>query len=495
MNTPDAAYPGFLQRGPLKLLVDGKWIEAASGKTFDTLNPATGLVLAKVAEGDREDIDKAVAAARRALAGPWQKMKPFDRQQLILRFADLVERNFDELALIDTLDMGAPIQRTLSLRRRLLGLLRWYAGMATALHGQTIENSAPGEYVTYTLKEPVGVVGAIIPWNGPLIAALWKIGPVLTTGCTLVLKPAEEASLAALRFGELLMEAGCPDGVVNIVTGYGETAGATLAAHPDVDKIAFTGSVETGSKIVQASRGNLKRLSLELGGKSPNIVFSDADMEATVEGAAMAVFGNTGQVCSAGTRLFVEDRIYDEFVERVAAFGRGLKIGDGTDPDVQVGPLVSEQQLKRVSHYLDIGREERARMVTGGTRLVDGDLARGYFVSPTVFADVGDDMRIAREEIFGPVISALPFTSIEDVARRANNTSYGLASGVWTRDIGKAHFLAKAIRAGSVWVNCYQMMDPAMPFGGYKMSGYGRDSGVEQFDDYVNTKAVWIKAH
>jgi aldehyde dehydrogenase (NAD+) len=394
---------------------------------------------------------------------------------------------------LDTLDMGAPISRTRGSRRRILGMLRYYAGMATAIHGETIENSLPGEYVSFTLKEPVGVVGAIIPWNGPLGAVTWKVGPALATGCTIVLKPAEEAPLTALRLGELFLDAGVPEGVVNIVPGYGETAGAALAAHPDVDKVAFTGSHLTGQKIIQASAGNLKRVSLELGGKSPDIVFADADLETTVPGAAMAVFSNSGQICSAGTRLFVERQVYDEFVGRVAEFGQRLKVGPGVDPDVQIGPLVSEQQLERVTGYLQTGKREGARAVSGGDRLMDGEFSKGYFVPPTVFADVKDEMAIAREEIFGPVISAIPFTDVDEVIRRANATTFGLGSGVWTRDVSKAHRLAKGIRAGSVWVNCYQAMDPAVPFGGYKMSGYGRESGLQQLDEYLNVKAVWIK--
>jgi len=488
-----AARPTFLDGTPKRMLIDGRWVEAASGKTFPSLNPATGEELARVAEGDREDIKRAVAAARRAFEGPWSKTKPYERQALLLRFADLVETHFDELALLDTLDMGAPITRTRGLRLRVLGMLRYYAGMATAIHGETIENSLPGEYVSFTLKEPVGVVGAIIPWNAPLASVTWKIGPVLATGCTMVLKPAEEAPLTALRLGELLQDAGLPAGVVNIVPGYGETAGAALAQHPDVDKVAFTGSYLTGQKIVEASAGNLKRVSLELGGKSPDVVFADADLQAAVSGAAMAVFSNSGQVCCAGTRLFVESKIYDEFVEQVATFGNRLKLGPGVDPEVQVGPLVSEQQLARVTGYLEVGRHEGARAVSGGGRARDGDLARGYFVPPTVFADVRDDMSIAQEEIFGPVLSAIRFQDIDEVIRRANATPFGLGSGVWTRDVGKAHRVAKAIRAGSVWVNCYQVLDPAVPFGGYKMSGYGREGGLQHVEEYLNVKAVWIK--
>jgi aldehyde dehydrogenase (NAD+) len=365
--------------------------------------------------------------------------------------------------------------------------------MATAIHGETINNSLPGEIVSFTLKEPVGVVGAIIPWNGPLGASIWKIGPALATGCTVVLKPAEEAPLSPLRLGELCLEAGVPPGVVNVVPGFGETAGAALASHPDVDKVAFTGSHLTGQSIVRASAGNLKRVSLELGGKSPDIVFADADLAQAVPGAGMAVFANTGQICSAGTRLFVEKKIYDEFVGRVADFSKTLRVGDGSDPDTQVGPLVSQEQMTRVTGYLNIGRQEGARPLSGGERLTEGAMAKGFFVPPTVFADVRDDMRIAQEEIFGPVISAIPFTDIEEVIERGNKTQFGLGSGVWTRDVGKAHRLAKAIRAGSVWINCYQAMDPAVPFGGYKMSGYGRESGVQHLEEYLNVKSVWIK--
>jgi aldehyde dehydrogenase (NAD+) len=476
-----------------RMLINGEWVCAASGKTFESRNPATGDLLATVAEGDAEDINRAVAAARRAFDGPWSRFKPYERQALLLKIADLVEKHFDELSMLDTLDMGAPVSRTRGTRRRVLGMLRWYAGMAVSIHGETIENSLPGEFFSYTLKEPVGVVGAIIPWNGPLGATIWKIGPALATGCTIVLKPAEEAPLTSLRLGELMLEAGVPPGVVNIVPGYGETAGAALAAHPDVDKVAFTGSHLTGQRIVHASAGNLKRVSLELGGKSPDIVFADADLESAVPGAGMAVFANSGQICSAGTRLFVERKVYDEFVGRVADFGKSLMVGNGIDPDTQIGPLVSEQQLERVTGFLATGRQEGARQLTGGERLTEGNFAKGFFVPPTVFADVRDDMRIAREEIFGPVISAIPFTDIEEVIQRSNATNFGLGSGVWTRDVSKAHRLAKSLRAGSVWINCYQTMDPAVPFGGYKMSGYGRESGIQQMEEYLNVKAVWIK--
>jgi aldehyde dehydrogenase (NAD+) len=483
----------FLDGKPKRMLIDGKWVEAASGKTFETINPSTGQVLARIAEGDSEDIDRAVAAARRAFNGAWSKFKPAQRQNLLLKLADLVDQHFDELAALDTLDMGGPISRTRAGRQRVVGGLRYYAGQATAIHGETIENSLPGNYVSFTLKEPVGVVGAIIPWNGPLGLACGKIGAALATGCTLVLKPAEQSPLTALRMAELCMEAGVPPGVVNVVPGDGETAGAALAAHMDVDKVAFTGSHFTGQKIVEASAGNLKRLQLELGGKSPDVVFADADLEAAVPGAAMAVFNNSGQICSAGTRMFVENKVYEEFSQRVADFGKKLRVGNSADPETEIGPLVSAEQLDRVTGYLAIGRQEGARVLSGGQQLTDGDMAKGYFVPPTVFADVKDDMRIAQEEIFGPVISAIPFTDIEEVIQRANKTHFGLGSGVWTRDVGKAHKLARGIRAGSVWINCYQASDPAVPFGGYKMSGYGRERGMQHVEDHLNVKSVWIK--
>ncbi len=460
-----------------KMLIDGKWVDAASGKRFETHNPATGELLATVAEGDAEDINRAVAAARRAFEGPWSKVKPFERQALLLKLADLVEKNFEELSQLDTLDMGAPISRTRGNKLRVLGMLRYYAGQATALHGETIENSLPGDIFSYTLKEPVGVVGAIIPWNGPLGASIWKIGPAIATGCTVILKPAEEAPLTSLRLAELVLEAGIPPGVVNVVPGYGETAGAALASHPDVDKVAFTGSHVTGQSIIRASAGNLKRVSLELGGKSPDIVFADADLDAAVPGAAMAVFANSGQICSAGTRLFVENKVYDEFVGRVAEFGKKLKVGNGIDPNTQIGPLVSRQQMDRVSDYLSIGAKEGAKAMAGGAPLTEGALSKGYFVPPTVFANVQDNMRIAQEEIFGPVISAISFKDTDELIQRANATTFGLGSGVWTTNVSKAHQRREALRAGSVWVNCYQAMDPAVPFGGYKMSGYGREFG------------------
>jgi aldehyde dehydrogenase (NAD+) len=484
--------PAFLDGKIKGLFIDGQVRPALSGKSFDSISPRNGEVLARVAQAGKEDVDLAVAAARRAFDGEWGRFKPFDRQQLMLKLADLVDKHYDELALLDTLDMGGPISRTTLGRRRAVALLGYYAGLATTLQGDTIPNSAPGEHFCYTLKEPVGVVAAINPWNGPIGLAIWKLCPVLATGCTLVLKPAEQAPLSPLRLAELCMEAGLPPGVFNVLAGLGD-AGAALAEHAGVDKIAFTGSTEVGQKIVRAAAGNLKRMSMELGGKSPDIVFADADLDAAVPGAAMAVFQNSGQICSAGTRLFVQRPVYEEFVQRVAAYARTLKVGDPLDPSTQLGPLVSAEQLDRVTGYLRLGVEQGARAVAGGERLSHGALANGFYVAPTVFADVKDDMRIAREEIFGPVISALPFDTLDEVIARANDSSYGLGSGVWSRDVSTVHKVAKGLRTGTVWANCYQVMDPAIPFGGYKMSGFGRESGIEHVHEYVQTKAVVLK--
>lgn len=486
-------FPAFLEGSAKLLFIDGKHVPALSGKTFQTFNPATGKVLAEVAQGAAEDIDIAVKAARRAFEGPWSKWRPADRQQVMLRLADLVDRHYDELAMLDTLDLGAPISRTILGRKRAGALLRYYSGLATSTHGETINSSfMPHDSLTYTLKEPVGVVGAINPWNGPIGMAIWKLCPVLASGCTVVLKPAEQTPLSALRLAELCAEAGIPDGVVNVVVGLGD-AGAALAEHPGVDKIAFTGSTEAGRKIVRASAGNLKRLSMELGGKSANIVFADANMDIAVAGAAMAVYMNSGQICSAGTRMFVQRPIYDEFVERVAAFAKGLRVGDPLDENTQMGPLVSSEQLDRVCGYLQVGADEGARALAGGARLTDRALADGYFVPPTLFVDVTDDMRIAREEIFGPVAAALAFDDIDEVIARGNDSEYGLGGGVWTRDLNNAHLVAKGLRTGTVWVNCYQVLDPAVPFGGYKMSGFGRESGNEHIQEYFETKAVMVK--
>ncbi len=483
----------FLKTQPKKMLIDGEWVEAVSGKTFDTINPATGAVLAQVAEADRRDIDRAVKAARKTFQGVWAKVKPSERQRLLLRLADLVETHGDDIAQLEVLDNGMPIT---SARKgmvpRVADLLRYYAGWATKIHGETIDNSIPGNFFSYTLREPVGVVGAIIPWNGPLVTATWKLAPALASGCTVVLKPAEQAPLTSLRFGELIMEAGFPPGVVNVCPGMGSTAGAALTEHMDVDKIAFTGDCQTGQIIVKASAGNLKRLSLELGGKSPDIVFADADLDRAVPGAAWAIFRSSGQICCGGSRLFVERKIYDDFVSRTVEFTSRIKIGNGLEPDTEMGPLISQAQLDRVCGYIRAGKEEGASALIGGERLAAGDLGKGYFVPPTVFDRVRTDMRIAREEIFGPVLSVIPFQEIAEVVALSNQTHYGLAGGLWTRDLSKAHRVAKALQAGNVWVNCYNVFDPAIPCGGYKMSGYGRESGVHALEHYTQVKAVWI---
>nr|WP_319944193.1 aldehyde dehydrogenase family protein [Mesorhizobium sp. AR10] len=476
-----------------QMFIDGAWVDARSGRTMESRNPATGAIIATVPRGDRQDIEFAVAAARKAFDGPWSRFKPYERQVLLLKVADLFEKHWEEISRSDTTDMGMPIVRTRANRNRVIGMLRYYAGMATSLHGETIENSLPGEVVSFTRKEPVGVVGAIIPWNAPTAASIWKIGPALASGCTIVLKPSEEAPLTPLLIADIMNEAGVPAGVVNIVTGTGVEAGAALAEHMGVDKIVFTGSTATGQSIIRASAGNLKRVSLELGGKSPVIVCADADLDRAVPVAAMSVFANSGQICIAGSRLFVERSIHDAFVERLAAYAKGLRIGDGIDPVTEIGPLVSEKQLQRVTGYLEAGTAEGATLVTGGSRLIEGALAAGNFIAPTVFAGVSDGMKIAREEIFGPIISALPFDTLDEAVERANNTPYGLAAGVFTQNVATAHQLSRKIRAGSVWVNTYHAIDPAVPFGGYKMSGYGREGGGEHLDEYLNTKGVFIK--
>lgn len=474
------------------LLIGGTWRHATNGATFQTRDPSTGSLLASLSEASPFDVDLAVAAARSALTGPWARFTPADRQARILRLADLVVARFDELTVLDSLEMGAPISRQRSRERRIQTRLRYYGGAAMFLEGETIPNSVSRDVLSFTVKEPVGVVGAIIPWNGPLTAALSKIAPVLATGCTMVLKPAEEASLSTILLGELIAESDIPAGVVNIVTGFGESAGAALVAHPGVDKVAFTGSQATGQAIVRASAGNLKRLSLELGGKSPHIIFADADLDAAVPAAALAVFSNSGQICNAGSRLYVEQSVFGSFTAAVARYAATLKIGHSLDAETQIGPLVSAAQLNRVTSYFRDGVAEGARPLIGGERLSGPPYDNGYFMPPTVFVDATDDMRISREEIFGPIVTAMPFSDIDDLLRRANDTAYGLGAGIWTTNLQKAHALANQLRVGTVWINCYGLVDAAVPFGGYKMSGFGRESGLASLDEYLNVKSVWI---
>ncbi|SNT76221.1 aldehyde dehydrogenase family protein, partial [Paracoccus seriniphilus] len=413
------------------MFIGGKWCESGSGAVIEARNPANGALLATVPRGNARDIDAAVSAARAAFEGPWSKFTPFERQALLLDIAERFEAEWDRLCLSDTLDMGMPIQRTLANRRRVLGMLRFYAGQAVSIHGQTIPNSFPGEIYSSTVREPIGVVGAIIPWNAPIAGSIWKIAPAIATGCTVILKPSEEASLTVLMIARIMQEAGLPDGVLNIVTGLGAEAGAALAEHPGVDKIVFTGSTTTGQAIARAATGNLKRVSLELGGKSPVIVCRDADIEKAVPVAAMAVFANSGQICIAGSRLFVAREIHDEFLRRVADYASNLRIGHGIDTDTDIGPIISARQAERVETYLSVGASEGAKLLTGGSRATGPELSGGHYIQPTVFGGVTDEMRIAREEIFGPVISALPFDSLDEVVTRANATPYGLAAGVF----------------------------------------------------------------
>ena len=474
-----------------KILIDGKWVDSASGKTFPTYNPATGEVLSQVAEGDREDIERAVKAARHAFeSGPWSKMTPSERGRAIWRLADLLEKHTEEFAQIESLDNGKPLKIARGADVPLaVDLLRYMAGWATKIEGNTIPISATAKrvkYFAYTRREPVGVVGQIIPWNFPLLMAAWKLGPALATGCTVVLKPAEQTPLSSLRLGELLQEAGIPDGVVNIVPGYGETAGAALASHPDVDKVAFTGSTEVGKLILNAAAGNLKKVSLELGGKSPNVVFEDADLDSAIPGAASAIFFNHGQCCCAGSRLYVEEKVFDKVVDGVARTAEKIRVGPGLEIVSDMGPLVSQEQLNRVCGYLESGFSEGAKAVVGGTR--HGD--KGYFVKPTVLVNTNEKMKVVQEEIFGPVVTAIPFRDPEEVIPKANDTVYGLAAGVWSRDIKKAHTLASKLRAGTVWINCYNIFDAALPFGGYKQSGWGREMGHEVLEQYTETKAI-----
>ena len=484
--------PTESQTGPTatKLLIDNRWVPSESGKTFATVNPSTGEEICQVAEADAADVDKAVQAARRAFdQGPWKKMRASERGRLLHRLADLIEQNAEQLARLETLDNGKPLSIAKAVDvTKTIACYRYFAGWADKVQGKTIP--IDGDFFCYTRHEPVGVIGQIIPWNYPLLMQAWKLAPALATGNTIVMKPAEQTPLSALRLGELILEAGFPEGVVNLLPGFGPTAGAAIARHMDVDKVAFTGSTEVGRLIMEAAaKSNLKRISLELGGKSPNIIFADSDLDDAVEGAHLGLFVNQGQSCCAGSRVFVEETIYDEFVAKSIARARKRRVGDPLDPRTDQGPQVSESQFGRIMDYIESGKREGATLACGGERVGD----RGYFIQPTVFSDVQDEMKIAREEIFGPVMSIIAFKDMDEVISRANRTTYGLAAGVWTRDIKKAHAVANGVRAGTVWVNCYHVLDTRAPFGGFKQSGMGRELGEYGLQQYTEVKTVTLK--
>ncbi len=491
--------PGLLEalqmryaRGAARMLIGGEWVEAQSGETFETINPSTGELIANVASAGEADVDRAVAAARAAFEGPWAKVKPDERTRLLLKLADLIEANADELALLETLDVGRPIQfsRMIDVQGA-IGQLRYNAGWASKIMGETAEISAPGEWLSYVLREPVGVCAQIVPWNFPLVMAVGKLAPALAAGCTVVLKPAEQTPLSTLKLGELVLEAGIPEGVVNIVTGYGRTAGAALAAHPDVNKIAFTGSTVTGRAIIDAAKTNFKRVQLELGGKSPTYIFADADLSKAIPAAAMGIFFNAGQVCAAGSRLFVHESVADQVLEGVSTMARGLKVGQTLEADTMIGPLVSATQLDRVTGYIASGREEGAQVFVGGGTIGD----KGYFVQPTVLLDTKPDMRVRKEEIFGPVLCAMRFSDAEDLdalAGRGNETEFGLSASIYTQNISTAHKLARRLKAGTIRINGSGGVDPSLPLGGYKASGWGRENGKAGIEAYTELKSVSV---
>ncbi|NBX68791.1 MAG: aldehyde dehydrogenase family protein [Proteobacteria bacterium] len=473
---------------PGKILINNEWCESQSGKRFDVINPATELKLTDVAEGDAADIARAVKAARQAFeSGPWKTMSARERGRILNRVALLLDKHKEEIAELETLNNGKPIHETRNADLPLsIETFEYYGGLADKIHGDTIPVN--GNFFNYTLREPAGVVGQIIPWNFPLLMAAWKLGPALATGCTVVLKPAEQTPLTALRLGEILLEAGLPAGVVNIVPGFGPTAGAALVTHPEVDKIAFTGSTEVGKTVMQLASSHLKRVSLELGGKAPNIVFADSDIDAAVNGAMRGIFFNQGEVCCAGSRLFLEERIHDEFLSKLKTRVEKMVVGNPLDPQTQMGAQVSEEQFRKILGYVEKGKKEGAKVVTGGSPAQ----ATGYFVKPTILEGVNNEMTVAREEIFGPVVCAIPFKNHDHLVHQANDTVYGLSAGIWTRDIGKAHRLAKEIKAGTIWVNCYNCFDAASPFGGFKQSGFGRELGKYALELYTQVKSVWV---
>lgn len=483
----------LLAAAPQRHLIDGQSVESSSGETFETIDPATGDVLARVARGNATDIDKAVRAARKAFVNPaWRRMNANDRTRLLLRLADLIERDADELAVLECLDNGKPAHLTRVVEvEGSIKTFRYFAGWPTKFGGETLPVSPRGgaQIFNYTTREPIGVAGLIVPWNYPLSMAAWKVAPALAAGCAVVLKPAEQTPLTALRLGQLALEAGFPPGIFNVVTGFGD-AGAALVDHHDVDKVAFTGSTPVGKAIVRASAGNLKKISLELGGKSPHIVFPDADLDAAAAAVASGIFFNQGQTCTAGSRLYAHASCYDRVLDSITAAARKLKVGNGLLPDTDMGPLVSQEQWDRVDSYVGIGRSEGASLLVGGKR--PEHLQTGFFFEPTVFASATADMRITREEIFGPVLTALPWNDLDDLVQQANDSEYGLSAGIWTNDIKHAHRAAAALQAGTVWVNCYNLIDPATPFGGFKQSGWGREHGRQAMELYSEVKSVWV---
>ncbi len=475
---------------PGRLLINGEWVEGS--KRFETLNPATGEVLTEVVEASAADVDRAVQVARKAFedrSGAWRKMSASERGRLIWKLADLVEKNIDELAELETLDNGKPIFESRNVDMPMVvDVLRYYAGWATKIHGETVNTFETA--FTYTLREPVGVVGLIIPWNFPLLLASWKLGPALACGCTVVMKPAEQTSLTTLRLGELSIEAGFPAGVINVVTG-GPEVGKAIVAHAGIDKIAFTGSTAVGKEIMRGAADTLKRVTLELGGKSPNIVFADSDLDSAVKGAINGIFYGKGEVCNAGSRLFVESKVKDEFLDKLVARAKKMQPADPLDPKTRMGAIVSQEQMQTVLGYIEAGKSEGARLIAGGKR-VSLDGGKGFFIEPTIFGDVKNDMKIAQEEIFGPVLAAMTFDDIDEVVRLANQNIYGLAAAVWTRDVKRAHTVSRLLRAGTVWINTYGLMDASLPFGGYKSSGFGRELGQNALEHYTEVKTVWM---
>lgn len=488
----DARVEAFLQGGPKKLFIGGEYVESVSGKTFQTINPASGEVITSVYEADVEDVDRAVEAAEKAFYGEWRKVTPSERGKLLWKLADLLEEHLEPLAQLEALDNGKPISHARAADLPLsIDHFRYYAGWATKIAGEVIDNSTGKNMLTYTRREPIGVVGQIIPWNFPILMLAWKMGAALATGNVIIFKSAEQTPLSALYLADLVQQAGFPAGVVNMLSGYGETAGSAMVKHPRIRKIAFTGSTEVGKLIQQQSTGNLKRLSLELGGKSPNIIFSDADLSKAIPGAMMGIFFNQGQACSAGSRLYIHKKVYDKVLSEMTLHASKMRQGIGLDETTEIGPLVSAEQFKRVSSYLEAGHEAGAEALVGGQPLDRS----GYFIPPTIFSDVNNEMKIAREEIFGPVLAAMPFEdedNLAEIIRQANDSEYGLAAGIWTTDVRKAHKMAHAIEAGTVWVNDYNALDAAVPFGGYKQSGYGREMGSYALDLYTQVKSVWV---